>query len=134
MHKFANPAQFLRLARPLTPVLFWLGLVLVLGACTWGLIAAPAERLQGDTVKIIFIHVPAAWLGQAAWIGIAIAGLVQLVWRHPLAGIAGRAIAVPGAVFAGLCLVTGAIWGRPAWGTWWVWDGRFTSMMVMFFL
>ena len=134
MHKFANPAQFLRLARPLTPVLFWLGLVLVLGACAWGLIAAPAERLQGDTVKIIFIHVPAAWLGQAAWIGIAIAGLVQLVWRHPLAGIAGRAIAVPGAVFAGLCLVTGAIWGRPAWGTWWVWDGRLTSMLVMFFL
>ena len=134
MHRFANPARFLRLAKPLTPALFWPGLLLVLGACGWGLMAAPAERLMGDTVKIIFVHVPSAWLGMAGWTGIAVASIVQLVWRHPLAGIAARAIAVPGAVFAAICLATGSIWGRPTWGTWWVWDGRLTSMLVLFFL
>ncbi len=134
MHKFANPAQFLRLARPLTPVLFWSGLLLALGACAWGLTMTPAERLQGETVKIIFVHVPSAWLGMGGWVGIAIASIIQLVWRHPLAGISARAIAVPGAVFAALCLATGSIWGRPAWGTWWVWDGRLTSMLILFFM
>lgn len=134
MHRFANPARFLRLAKPLTPALFWPGLVLALGACLWGLFAVPTERLMGDTVKIIFVHVPAAWLGMGGWMGIAIASLVQLVWRHPLAGIAARAIAVPGATFAAICLMTGSIWGRPTWGTWWVWDGRLTSMLVLFFL
>lgn len=134
MHRFANPARFLSIAKPLTPVLFWTGLLLALGACWWGLTQAPAERLQGDTVKIIFVHVPAAWLGMAGWTGIAVASIVQLVWRHPLAGVSARAIAVPGAVFAALCLITGSIWGRPAWGTWWVWDGRLTSMLVLFFL
>ena len=134
MHRFANPARFLGLAKPLTPALFWPGLLMVLGACGWGLMAAPAERLMGDTVKIIFVHVPSAWLGMAGWTGIAIASIVQLVWRHPLAGIAARAIAVPGAVFAAICLATGSIWGRPTWGTWWVWDGRLTSMLVLLFL
>ncbi len=134
MHKFANPAQFLRLARPLTPALFWPGLVLTVAALAWGIFATPAERLQGDSVKIIFVHVPAAWLGMGGWVGIAIASVIQLVWRHPLAGISARAIAVPGAVFAALCLLTGSIWGRPAWGTWWVWDGRLTSMLILFFL
>ncbi len=134
MHRFANPARFLRLAKPLTPALFWLGLIIALSACLWGLFATPAERLMGETVKIIFVHVPSAWLGMGGWMVIAIASIVQLVWRHPLAGIAARAAAIPGAVFAGICLATGSIWGRPTWGTWWVWDGRLTSMLVLFFL
>jgi heme exporter protein C len=134
MHRFANPARFLQIAKPLTPVLLWLGLALTLGACWWGLTQVPAERLQGDTVKIMFVHVPAAWLGMAGWTGIAIASIVQLVWRHPLAGVSARAIAVPGVLFAALCLITGSIWGKPTWGTWWVWDGRLTSMLVLFFL
>jgi heme exporter protein C len=134
MHRFANPARFLKLAKPLTPALFWPGLLLVLGACGWGLFATPSERLMGDTVKIIFIHVPTAWLGMAGWSAIAVASIMQLVWRHPLAGIAARAVALPGAVFAAICLLTGSIWGRPTWGTWWVWDGRLTSMLVLFFL
>jgi heme exporter protein C len=134
MHRFANPARFLRIARPLTPALFWPGVLFVLGACLWGLFGTPSERLMGDTVKIMFVHVPAAWLGMAGWMGIAVASIVQLVWRHPLAGIAARAIAMPGAVFAAICLITGSIWGRPTWGTWWVWDGRLTSMLVLFFL
>jgi len=134
MHRFANPARFLGIAKPLTPLLLWAGLVLAIGACAWGLTMVPAERLQGHSVKIIFVHVPAAWLGMAGWTGIAIASIIQLVWRHPLAGVSARAIAVPGAMFAALCLITGSIWGRPTWGVWWVWDGRLTSMLVLFFL
>lgn len=134
MHGFANPARFLRLARWLTPLLLGLGAVLAAGAMAWGVFVAPADALQGETVRIVYLHVPTAWLGMGGWTAIALASLAELVWRHPLAGIAGRAIAIPGAVFAAICLVTGSIWGRPAWGTWWVWDGRLTSMLVLFFL
>ena len=134
MHGFANPTRFLALARWLTPLLLAGGLVLAGGALAYGLIAAPAERLQGDSVRILFIHVPAAWLGMAGWTTIAAASLAEIVWRHPLAALAGRAAAVPGAFFTALCLVTGSLWGRPAWGTWWVWDGRLTSMLVLLFL
>jgi heme exporter protein C len=134
MHGFASPARFLRLARWLTPLLLVTGLALSGTALAWGLLAAPAERLQGDSVKILFVHVPAAWLGMGGWTAIAIASLVELVWRHPLAGIAARAIAVPGAFFTALCIASGSLWGRPAWGTWWVWDGRLTSMLVLLFL
>lgn len=134
MHAFANPARFLSIARPLTPWLFWGGLALLLGGCAAGLFLTPADYLQGETVRILYIHVPAAWLGMGGWTGLAIAALVQLVWRHPLAGVAGRAVAAPGALFTAICLVSGSIWGRPTWGTWWEWDGRMTSMLVLFFL
>ncbi len=134
MHGFANPTRFLGIARPLTPWLSGLGLLLAGGALAWGLGWAPAERLQGETVRILFIHVPSAWLGMAGWTTIAAASLTEIVWRHPLAAIAGRAAALPGAVFTALCLVTGSLWGRPAWGTWWEWDGRLTSMLVLLFL
>lgn len=134
MHGYANPTRFLRIARPLTPWLLGLGLALTGGALAWGLLAVPAERLQGDTVKIMFVHVPAAWLGMAGWSAIAGASFAEIVWRHPLASIAGRAAALPGAVFTALCLATGSLWGRPAWGTWWEWDGRLTSMLVLLFL
>jgi heme exporter protein C len=134
MHGFANPARFLRLARQLTVPLLLAGVVLAGASLVWGLLGAPAERLQGDSVRILFVHVPAAWLGMGGWSAIAIASLTELVWRHPLAGIAARAIALPGAFFSALCLVTGSLWGRPAWGTWWVWDGRLTSMLVLLFL
>jgi len=100
----------------------------------WGVFVAPADALQGETVRIVYLHVPTAWLGMGGWTAIAVASLSELVWRHPLAGIAARAIAVPGAAFSALCLVTGSVWGRPAWGTWWVWDGRLTSMLVLLFL
>ena len=134
MHRFANPARFLKIARPLTAWLFWPGLVLLLTGAACGLFVTPADYLQGDTVRILYIHVPAAWLGMGGWTGIAIAAIMQLVWRHPLASIAGRAIAMPGAFFTAICLITGSIWGRPTWGTWWEWDGRMTSMLVLFFL
>ena len=134
MHGFANPARFLRLARWLTPLFLIAGLLLTGAALAWGLLGAPAERLQGESVRILFVHVPAAWLGMGGWTALALASLTELVWRHPLAGIAARAIALPGAFFTALCLATGSLWGRPAWGTWWVWDGRLTAMLVLLFL
>ncbi len=134
MHGFANPTRFLKLARWLTPLLFGSGLLIAIAALAWGFFVVPPDRLMGDTVRILFIHVPAAWLGMGGWAAIAIASLVQLVWRHPLAGIAARAVAVPGAAFTAICLLTGSIWARPTWGTWWVWDGRLTSFLVLLFL
>ena len=134
MHRFANPARFLRLARWLTPALLLSGVAVTAAALAYGLAFAPAERLQGDTVRILFIHVPTAWLGMAGWISIAVASFVELVWRHPLATVAARAAAAPGALFAALCLASGSLWARPTWGTWWVWDGRVTSMLVLLFL
>src|SRR6478736_6885754 len=123
MHALANPTRFLRFARPAA---VWLLLA--------GLTLTPPDYLQGETVRIMYIHVPSAWLGMAGWGGIAAASVSQLVWRHPLAAIAGRGVAPAGATFAAICLITGSIWGRPTWGTWWEWDGRLTSMLVLFFL
>ncbi len=134
MHGFANPARFLRLARWLTPLLLVGGIVLVAGSLLHSYFNMPPDRLMGDSVKILPLHVATAWLGMGGWTTIAIASLVELVWRHPLAAIAARAAAVPGAVFTFICLATGSIWGRPTWGTWWVWDGRLTSMLVLLFL
>jgi heme exporter protein C len=134
MHAFANPTRFLKLARPLTPWLGWGGLILILAGAYAGLFVTPPDYLQGESVRIMYVHVPAAWLGTGGWTGIAIASLVQLVWKHPLAGVAARAVAVPGALFTAICLVSGSIWGRPTWGTWWEWDGRITSMLVLLFL
>ena len=107
---------------------------LAIGGMAAGLMLTPPDYLQGETVRILYIHVPSAWLGMAGWIGIAAASISQLVWRHPLAAVAGRAVAPAGATFAAICLITGSIWGRPTWGTWWEWDGRLTSMLVLFFL
>lgn len=134
MHAFANPARFLKLARPLTAWLGWSGALLTALGLAAGLLLAPADYAQQDMARIMYVHVPAAWLGMGGWTGIAIAGLMQIVWRHPLAAVAGRAVAVPGALFTALCLATGSLWGSRTWGTWWQWDGRMTSMLVLLFL
>ena len=134
MHAFANPARFLKIARPATAWLLGIGVMLVAAGTLGGLFITPHDYLQGETVRILYIHVPAAWLGMAGWGAIAAASISQIVWRHPLAAVAGRAVAVPGATFAALCLATGSIWGRPTWGTWWEWDGRLTSMLILLFL
>jgi len=134
MHFLANPARFLRIARPATGWLLGIGLILTAIGIVSGLTLTPPDYLQGETVRIMYIHVPAAWLGMLGWGGIAAAAVSQLVWRHPLAVVAGRAFAPCGATFAGICLITGSIWGRPTWGTWWEWDGRLTSMLILFFL
>ena len=134
MHRLANPARFLRLAKPATMWLTILGTSLLLLGVYAGLFVTPPDYLQGESVRILYVHVPAAWLSMGGWMGIAIASIAQLVWRHPLAGVSARAIAVPGALFTAICLITGSIWGRPTWGTWWEWDGRMTSMLVLLFL
>ncbi|MHA6720231.1 heme ABC transporter permease CcmC [Sphingomonas sp. RS6] len=133
-HALANPARFLKVARPLTPVLFWTGVVLALFGSWAGLTQTPADYLQKESVRILYIHLPTAWLGMGGWTGLALSSLAYLVWRHPLALVAARAIAPVGGVFAALCLITGSIWGRPTWGTWWEWDGRLTSMLLLFFV
>lgn len=134
IHALANPARFLKIARPLTPALFWAGVLLIAYGAWGALTQIPADYLQGETVRILHIHVPTAWLGMAGWSGIAVSSFVYLVWRHPLAMAAARACALPGAVFTALCLATGSIWGRPTWGTYWQWDGRLTSMLLLFFV
>jgi heme exporter protein C len=134
MHIYANPTRFLSLARWLMPLCLWSGLLLTAGALYWGLAVVPPDRLMGESVRILFIHVPSAWLGMGGWAGIALASAALLIWKHPLAAIAARAMAVPGMVFTAICLATGSIWGRPTWGTWWEWDGRLTSMLVLLFL
>lgn len=134
MHRYANPARFLRLARPLTGIAFWTGSLLLAAGLGWGLFLAPADYLQGENVRMLYVHVPTAWLALAAYLGLGIAGFAGLVWKHPLSETALIALAPVGAVYAAVCLLTGSIWGRPTWGTWWVWDGRLTSMLVLFFL
>ncbi len=134
MHAYANPTRFLALAKPLTAWLLVGGILFAVIGAGYGLFFAPADRLMGESVRIMYIHVPTVWLSMGGWTGIAIASIMQLVWRHPLAAVAARAIAVPGALFTAFGLITGSIWARPTWGTWWVWDGRVTSVLVLFFL
>jgi heme exporter protein C len=129
----ANPSRFLSLANRVIP---WLGGLTVI-AFAFGLnlaMGAPDDYQQGATVKIMFLHVPSAWLGMLAWGVMSISALGTLVWRHPLADVAAKAAAPIGAAFTLLCLITGSLWGRPEWGTYWVWDARLTSELVLFLL
>jgi len=109
--------------------------VLLLAAGTWlALLGSPRDYQQGETVRIMYVHVPAAWMAMLTYANLAIASAVALVWRHPLAEVAARAMAPLGAAFTALCLVTGSLWGKPMWGTWWVWDARLTSVLLLFLL
>src|SRR6202140_4732053 len=128
-----NPTRFLTLANRMLP---WLAAATVL-AFAFGLARvtyAPDDYQQGATVKIMFLHVPAAWLGMLCWGVMTMAALGTLVWRHPLADVTAKAAAPIGAAFTLLCLVTGSLWGRPEWGTYWVWDARLTSELVLLLL
>jgi heme exporter protein C len=131
MWKIANPTVFLDVAHRLLP---WLiGLTVALFALgLWGAALAPDDYQQGATVKIMYIHVPSAWLAMAGWTVMSISAIGTLVWRHPLAEVAMKAAAPIGAAFTFLCLITGSLWGQPMWGTWWVWDARLTSVLVLF--
>ena len=95
---------------------------------------APADYQQGESVRIMYVHVPSAWMALFVYVAIALASAAALIWRHPLADLAAKAASPIGAGFAFLTLVTGSLWGRPMWGTWWEWDGRLTSMLILFFL
>jgi heme exporter protein C len=132
--KLANPALFLRLANVAVPVLAAAAAVLVGVGLYLGFFRAPADYQQGETVRIMFVHVPAAWLALFFYALMAVSALGTLVWRHPLADVSQKAAAPIGAGFTLICLVTGALWGRPMWGTYWVWDARLTSMLVLFLM
>jgi heme exporter protein C len=130
----ANPARFTRISAWSLPWCGWGAAVVIAIGLYWSLFLAPPDYQQGDTVRIMFIHVPAAWMALSVYLFLAVASAVALIWRHPLAEIAARAAAPIGASFTLICLLTGSLWGRPMWGTWWVWDARLTSVLVLFFL
>jgi heme exporter protein C len=134
LHRFANPGRFLRLSGTVLPWLAAGGVGLTALGLAWGLFFAPADWQQGDAVRIMYVHVPAAWLASAGYLGLALCSVLSLVWRHPLADLAAAEIGPVGAGFTALCLATGSIWGKPMWGAWWVWDARLTSVLVLFFL
>lgn len=132
--KFANPTQFMALSRRLLPWLATLAAILLAAAVALAFFAAPPDYQQGHTVKIMFIHVPSAWLAMFAYLLIAASSFGLLVFRHPLADVSAKAAAPIGAAFTLLALVTGALWGKPMWGAYWVWDARLTSVLILFFL
>ena len=134
LHFLANPARFRRFtASVLLPLSIMTAVLLGIGVYL-ALIASPPDYQQGETVRIMFVHVPSAWLSMAGYALLAALGAALLVWRHSLAALMARASAPVGAVFAAICLITGSLWGRPMWGAYWVWDARLTSMLLLFFL
>jgi heme exporter protein C len=133
-HRFANPARFLRFAAVVQPWIAWITVILFAAGLYLGLLASPADYQQGETVRMMYVHVPAAWMALFCYSALAGACAVALIWKHPLAELAAKATAPIGASFTFLALVTGSLWGKPMWGTWWVWDARLTSMLVLFFL
>ena len=130
----ANPSRFVALANRVLPWLWGATAVAFAAGLYLSLFVAPDDYQQGATVKIMFIHVPNAWLSMFVWGVMCVAALGTLVWRHPLADVAQKAAAPLGAAFTFLALVTGSLWGRPMWGTYWVWDARLTSVLVLFLM
>jgi heme exporter protein C len=131
---FANPQRFLGLSNWLLPIIIVLAVIVSAVGVIWSMVYAPADYQQGETARIMYIHVPSAWIAVGAYTGMAIGSVSFLVWGHALGDIAAKVMAPIGAAFTALCLATGSIWGRPTWGTWWEWDGRLTSVLVLFFL
>jgi heme exporter protein C len=130
----ANPTRFLAFSGALLPWLWGAALIGLAAGLYLSFFVAPPDYQQGETVRIMFIHVPSAWLSMFGYLLMAVAALGTLVWRHPLADVAAKSIAPVGAAFTFLALVTGSLWGRPMWGTYWVWDARLTSVLVLFLM
>ncbi|MEY8247864.1 MAG: heme ABC transporter permease [Bermanella sp.] len=133
-HKMGSPKWFYQISTLCSKWCMAVGSVLMLTGVVWGLAFAPADYLQGNSFRIIYVHVPASLLSQSAYIMMALAGLVGLVWKMKMSFVVAKVIAPIGASLAILSLLTGAIWGKPTWGTWWVWDARLTSMLILLFL
>lgn len=130
----ANPTRFLALAQWLIPLLSAVAVLLAAIGLYLVFAIAPEDYQQGQTVKIMYVHVPAAWIAMGGYSLMALSALGTLVWKHPLADVSQKAMAPLGAAFTLICLITGALWGRPMWGTWWVWDARLTSVLVLFLM
>ncbi|NVK73714.1 MAG: heme ABC transporter permease [Oceanospirillaceae bacterium] len=133
-HKLGSPKWFFAWSKSWALPLFCFGCVCLVIGLVWGLAFAPADYQQGNSFRIIYIHVPVAMLAQTCYLALGVAGFVFLVWQMKMAPIFIKAMAPVGAVMALMALVSGAIWGKPTWGTWWVWDARLTSVLVLFFL
>ncbi len=131
---FANPGRFLAFIRYAIPWLAACGTIIAAIGFYAAFAYAPADYQQGETVRIMYIHVPSAWLSTACYGIMALSSIGTLVWRHPLADVSAKSIAPIGAAFTFLCLLTGSLWGKPMWGTWWVWDARLTSVLVLFLI
>ena len=132
--RLANPTRFMSLSATLLPWVGGLALALIAVGLYLAFFSAPPDYQQGHTVKIMFIHVPSAWLAMGIYLLVAISSFGLLVFRHPLADVSAKAAVPLGAAFTFLALVTGALWGRPMWGAYWVWDARLTSVLILFFL
>ena len=130
----ANPIRFLKFSKVATPIFGTLALITMIWGLYLALIKSPPAIEHGQSVRMMYTHVPAAWCAMMAYTALAIASLVSFIWRHPLADSAAKSFAVPGAAFTFLALITGSLWGKPAWGTWWQWDGRMTSVLILFFI
>ncbi len=133
-NRLANPTRFMGLASTILPWLTGLTAILLVAGLYLAFFVAPEDYQQGHTVKIMFIHVPFAWLAMMGYSVIAIASIGSLIWRHPMADVAAKTAAPIGACFTLLALITGSLWGKPMWGTYWVWDARLTSVLLLFFL
>jgi len=133
-HRLSSPRWFYRKTGPLLPWLAGVSLLLLVVGAAWGLAFSPADFKQGNSYRIIYLHVPAAFLALAGYYVMAVSGAVGLIWRMKLAFIVMKSAAPVGAALTFLALVTGAIWGKPTWGTWWEWDARITSMLILLFL
>jgi len=132
--RFANPTRFLRFASAILPWCAAGTIVLLAAGVYFALVDSPADYQQGESVRIMYVHVPSAWLAMAGYATVAMASGVGLIWKHPLADLTAKSASPIGACFALLCLVTGSLWGKPMWGAWWAWDARLTSMLLLFFL
>ncbi len=131
---FASPQNFYRISEKLIPWFLYPFIALTLVGLYWGLSVSPADYQQGDSVRIMYVHVPAAWMSLLIYVVMAIAGAIGLIWQIKLANVVASVSAPIGAAFTFLALVTGAVWGKPMWGTWWVWDARLTSELILLFL
>lgn len=134
MHRFANPARFVRIADRILPWLTAVTLLLLAYGLAEALYISPPDYQQGDSVRIMYVHVPAAWVAMMVYSIMALSSAAFLIWKHPLADIIARVSAPLGAGFTFITLVTGSLWGKPMWGAWWVWDARLTSVLILFFL
>jgi heme exporter protein C len=134
LQRFANPNRFMRLSARLVPWFATATLVLLTAGVYLALFASPPDYQQGESVRIMYVHVPAAWMAMFCYSSMAIASAVGLIWRHPVAELTAKSTAPIGACFTFLALFTGSLWGKPMWGAWWVWDARLTSVLVLFFL
>ena len=129
----ANPNRFNKITEKIQPYILLIAITTLISGLYFGLYDSPKDYQQGDAVRIMYVHVPSAWLASFLYFSLAISCVFYLVWKHPLADLVSSSIAPIGALFSALTLVTGSLWGKPMWGTWWVWDARLTSMLVLFF-